>query len=97
MGMMGLSLGLGDRGGGVYACIEGVSTDGDGRVECFRVEILEMNRVIRSGHWIRYGFRSAKKVGSWLEAVERERRGCLFWILVSGRGSGQWDALLEMT
>lgn len=87
MGMMGL--GLGDRGGGVYACIEGVSPDGDGRVECFRVEILEVNGVIPSGHWIRYIFRLAKKVDAWLEAVERERRECLFWTLVSGRGSGQ--------
>lgn len=90
MGMMGLGLGLRDRGGGVYACIEGVSTDGDGRVECFRVEILEVNRVIGSGHWIRHVCWSAKEVDAWLEVVERERRECLFWTVVFGRGSGQW-------
>lgn len=50
MSMMGLGLGLRDRGGWVYACIEGVSTDGNGWIEGFRVEVLEVNGIIRPCH-----------------------------------------------
>lgn len=96
MDMMALRLGLRNRGGGVYACIDGVSTDGDGRVECFRVEVLEVNGVVRSGHWIRRVSWSAKGLKAWLGVVERKRREFLFWTLRSGRGSGQWGADLEM-
>lgn len=62
MSMMGLGLGLGlrDGGGWVYACIEGVSTDG--RVEGFGVEILEVYGIIRPGHWIRHICCSARKL-----------------------------------
>ena len=40
MSMMALGLSLRDRGGWIYASIEGVSTDGNGWVEGFRVEVL---------------------------------------------------------
>lgn len=69
MGMMSLGSGLRDRGGGVYACIEGVFTDGDGRVECFGVKILEVNGVVWSGHWIGHSCWSAKEVDAWVEVV----------------------------
>ena len=38
--MMGLGLGLGDGGRGIYACVEGVTTDGNGGIKCLRVEVL---------------------------------------------------------
>ena len=62
MSMMVLGLGLRDRGGRVNACIEGVSTDSNGWVEGFGVEILEVNGIIRPGHWIRHVCCSAKKI-----------------------------------
>ena len=38
--MMGLGFGLGDGGRWIYACVEGVTTDGNGGIECLRVEVL---------------------------------------------------------
>ena len=63
MSMMGfsLSLGLRDRGRWVYAGIDGVSTDGNGWVEGFRVEVLEMDGIIWSGHRIWHCCSLAKK------------------------------------
>ena len=52
--MMGLCFGLGDGGRGIYACVEGVTTDGNGGIECLRVEVLEVDGIIRPGHWIRH-------------------------------------------
>ncbi len=62
MSMMSLGLGLRDRGGRVYACIEGVSTNSNGWVEGFRVEIFKVNGIIRPGHWIRHVGCSAKTI-----------------------------------
>ena len=47
-----LGLGLGDGGGWVDARVDGVSADGDGWVMGFGVEVLEVDGVIGSGHWI---------------------------------------------
>lgn len=48
-----LGFGLGDGGGGIDACVEGVAADGDGWVEGFGVEVLEVHGVITPGHGIR--------------------------------------------
>ena len=55
MGMMALGLRLGDGGGWIYAGIDGVFTDdGNGWVEGFGVEVLEVHGII----WPRHGMRS---------------------------------------
>lgn len=82
--MMGLGLGLRDRGGRVYACIERVSTDSNGRVECFGVEVLEVDGIIRPGHYTLFG---REDLDDWLRSVAIKRRKCLFWTLFYGRSS----------
>ena len=62
MGVSVIFLGLGLRDGGrwIYACVEGVPTDGNGWVEGLGVEILEMNGIIRPCHGIRHVVRPQK-------------------------------------
>ncbi len=62
MSMMFLGLGLRDGGRRIYARVEGVSTNGNGWVECLGVEVLEVNWIIRSGHGIRHVYRSAEMI-----------------------------------
>ena len=38
--MMGLGFCLGDGGRRIYACVEGVTTDGNGGIKRLRVEVL---------------------------------------------------------
>ena len=61
MDMMFLGFGLRDRGGRVYARVEGVSTNGNSWIESFRVKILEVNGIIRPGHRIRHFLSSQPK------------------------------------
>ena len=52
--MIGLGFDLGDGGRWMDACVEGVTTDGKGGIECLRVEVLEVNGIVGPGHWIRH-------------------------------------------
>ena len=44
------------------ACVEGVTADGNGGIECLRVEVLEVNGIVRPGHWIRHSCFAALKI-----------------------------------
>lgn len=84
MGMMALGLGLRDGGGWIYAGIDGVFTDdGNGWVEGFGVEVLEVHGII----WPRHGMRSCGKgkLDARLEGVASKAGGLLFfWALLCG-------------
>ena len=70
--MMGLCFGLGDGGRGIDACVEGVTADGNGGIECLRVEVLEVDGIVRPGHWIRHScFRSPGNPDARLRCVAR--------------------------
>ena len=56
MRMISLGFGLRDGGGWVYASIQGVFADGNGRVKGFGIEILEVSGITRPSHWMWYVF-----------------------------------------
>lgn len=72
VGMVGaLGFGLGDGGGRVDACVEGVAAAGDGRVEGFGVEVFEVDGfVIGPCHGI--GHHRAQPREIWLSRLKRK-------------------------
>lgn len=78
MDMVFLGFGLRDGGGWVDARVEGVPADGDGWVECFGVETLEVNWIIGPGHGIRHVKSSQpRRYRSWLRVQRPSREDSL--------------------